>query len=82
MPNKSTVYSPFYLNYVYHLTVPSDLIDGSETTLNKFLSDFIKRMDIVWTQSVTQMKNAQEGQQNIIINITERWASTQGIWFC
>ena len=42
--------------------MPSDLIEGSETTQNEFLSDFIKRMDIVWTQSVTQMKSAQEVQ--------------------
>ena len=62
MPNKSTSYSPFYLNYGYHSTVPSDLIDGSESTQNEFLSDFVKRMDIAWTQSVTQMKNAQEVQ--------------------
>ena len=32
MPNKNTVYSPFNLNYGYHPTVPSDLIDGSGTT--------------------------------------------------
>ena len=60
MPNKITGYSPFYLNYGYHPTVPSDLIDCSEATQNEFLSDFVKRMDIVRTKSVTQMKNAQE----------------------
>ena len=62
MPNKIIGYSPFYLNYGYHPMVPSDLIDGSETTENEFLSDFVKRMNIVWTKSVTQMKNAQEVQ--------------------
>ena len=62
MPNKSSGCSLFYLNYEYHPTVPSDLIYGSETTQNEFLSDFVKRMGIFWTQSVTRMKNAQEGQ--------------------
>ena len=47
-PNKNTGYSPFYLNYGYHPTVPSDLIDGNETAQNEFLNEFIKRMEIVW----------------------------------
>ena len=62
MPNQSTGYSPSYLNYGYHPRVPSDLIDGSETTQNEFLNGFIKRMDFDWNQSVTQMKNIQELQ--------------------
>ena len=62
MPNKIIGYSPFYLNYGYHPTVPSDLIDGSETAQSEFLNDFVKRMDIFWTKSATQIKNAQEVQ--------------------
>ena len=73
MPNKSIGYSPFYLNYGYHPMVPSDLIDGSETTQNEFLSDFIKHMNIVWTQSVTQIKNAQKLQAKYHNKITEWW---------
>ena len=73
MPNKSTGYSPSYLNYGYHPRVKSDLIDGSETTQNEFLNGFIKRMDFVWNQSVTQMKNSQELQGIYYNNITEWW---------
>ena len=62
MSNKSTGYSPSYLNYGYHPRVKSDLIDGSETTQNEFLNGFIKRMDFDWNQSVNQMKNIQELQ--------------------
>ena len=40
MPNKSTGYSHFLLNYGYHPTVPSDLIDGNEVNQNEFLNDF------------------------------------------
>ena len=28
LPNRSTGYSPFYLNYGYHPVVPSELIKG------------------------------------------------------
>ena len=39
-PAQSTRYTPFYLNYGYHPTVPSDLIDGNEVTRNEFLNEF------------------------------------------
>ena len=40
MPKMSIGHSVFYLNYGYHPTVPSDLINGREMTQNEFLNEF------------------------------------------
>ena len=41
-PNKSTRYSPFYLNYWCHPIVPANLIDGDEPPQNESVREFCK----------------------------------------
>ena len=37
LPNRSTGYSPFFLNFGYHPTVPADLLCGNEITSNEIV---------------------------------------------
>ena len=44
LPNRSTGYSPFYLNYGYHLVIPSDFRKGDEVVTNEAVSHFAERL--------------------------------------
>ena len=48
LPNRSTGYSPFYLNYGYHPVVPTELIKGDELMRNENVSNFVQRLSDVW----------------------------------
>ena len=46
--NRSTGYSPFYLNYGDHLVKPSELLKGDEIVKNKVVSHFVQKLRNVW----------------------------------
>ena len=58
LPNRSTGYSPFFLNYGYHPTVPSDLLCGGEVTNNETVGKFRERMIVVWELAYKNIKKA------------------------
>ena len=62
-PNQTTAYSPFYLNYGYHPTVATDLMEGDELTRNEYVGEFCKRMTLVRNKAVKQMKNGSKIQE-------------------
>ena len=48
LPNSSTGYSPFYLNFGYHPTVPVELLKGDETVKNEAVNNFVERVQSEW----------------------------------
>ena len=44
LPNRSTGFSPFYLNYGYHPVVPTKLIKGDELMKNQNASNFVQQL--------------------------------------
>ena len=48
LPNSSTGYSPFYLNYGYHPTVPIELLKGDEEVKNEAIDNFVVRVQKTW----------------------------------
>ena len=61
LPNRSTGYSPFYLNYGYHPVVPSELIKGDENVRNEVVLTFVQRLRNIW--NVAQQNLEQSVQQ-------------------
>ena len=51
LPNSSTGYSPFYLNYGYHPTVPIELLKGDEETKLEAVDSFVSRVQNVWNHA-------------------------------
>ena len=48
LPNSSTGYSPFFLNYGYHPTVPIELLKGDEEIKNEAVDNFVIRVQQTW----------------------------------
>ena len=48
LPNRSTGYSPFFLNYGFHPTVPAELIKGNEEIRQETIANFVGRMYRNW----------------------------------
>ena len=48
LPNRSTGYSPFFLNYGVHPAVPAELIKGNEEIRQETIANFIGRMHRSW----------------------------------
>ena len=48
LPNRSTGYSPFFLNYGFHPTVPAELIKGNEEIRQETIANFVGRMYKSW----------------------------------
>ena len=44
LPNSSTGYSSFFLNYGYHPTVPIELLKGNEEIRNEVVDNFVNRV--------------------------------------
>ena len=44
LPNHSTGYSPFFLNYGFHPTVPKELINGNEEIRQETIANFVGRI--------------------------------------
>ena len=58
LPNKSTVYNPFFLMYGYHPVLPLELLKGDESTNVETLSKFLDRTQEVWHHARAQMEKA------------------------
>lgn len=58
LPNRSTGYSPFYLNYGYHPVVPSELIKGDEDVKNEAVLGFVNRLRTVWIQAKQNLEQS------------------------
>ena len=43
-PNRSTGYTPFFLNYGYDVTVPVDLVTGDESVKQESVGQFCGRL--------------------------------------
>ena len=63
LPNRSTGYSPFYLNYGYHPVIPSELIKGDEVIRNEAVSQFTGRMTDVWETAKGNLEKAIQQQK-------------------
>ena len=61
-PNRSTGFSPFYLNFGFHPVVPADLLKGNEVTNFESVNSFVERLRTVWDSSIKRIKHAQELQ--------------------
>ena len=48
LPNRSTGYSPFYLNYSYHSMMPAELIKRDKLLGNENFSNFVQTLSNVW----------------------------------
>ncbi len=64
LPNRSTGYSPFFLNYGYHPTTPVELIKGNEEIRNEIVSEFMGRMRSVWAKAKEQLHRSVQVQAN------------------
>ena len=63
LPNRSTGYSPFYLNYGYHPVVPSELIKGDEVVRNEAVSVFVQRLRNIWTVAQQNLEKSVQQQK-------------------
>ena len=48
LPNQSTSFSPFYLNYGHELVAPIQLIKGNETASTESVASFVRRVTSDW----------------------------------
>ena len=62
LPNRSTGYSPFFLNYGFHPTVPAELIKGNEEIRQETIANFVGRMHRSWQVARKRLNQAVEQQ--------------------
>ena len=62
LPNRTTGFSPFFLNFGFHPVVPTDLMKGGEIANLESVNSFIEQLRTVWDLSIKRMKHAQELQ--------------------
>ena len=62
-PSQSTGYTPFYLNYGYHLATPMDLIRDSQSTAVEGVNVFMQRMERTFSRASQMLQRAQERQK-------------------
>ena len=48
LPNRSTRFSPFFLNYRYHLVAPVHLLDNSTEHRVESVTNFVTKIQLVW----------------------------------
>ena len=58
--NRSTGYTPFFLNYRFDPIVPADLIKGNERVQNESVGDFCSRLKFIWGLERNKTKQAME----------------------
>ena len=63
LPNRSTGYSPFYLNYGYHPVVASELLKGDEVIRNELVSRFVQRLQNVWMVAQQNLEKLVQSQK-------------------
>ncbi|MCG8409648.1 MAG: chromo domain-containing protein, partial [Phycisphaerales bacterium] len=63
MPNSSTGFSPFYLNYGREPVMPVQLLDGKEGVSTESVDSFIRRVNADWTLARENLKRSVDVQQ-------------------
>ena len=63
LPNSSTGYSPFFLNYGFHPTVPVELLKGDEEVSNESVNSFVSRVRRTWDQARENLEKSVRLQQ-------------------
>ena len=61
-PNRSTGYTPFFLNYGFQPTVPAELLGGNEIVKQESVGQFVDRLIKVWEVARRRLKQAVEQQ--------------------
>ena len=61
-PNRSTGYTPFFLNYGFQPTVPTELLGGNEIVKQESVGQFVDRLRKVWEVARRRLKQAVEQQ--------------------
>ena len=61
-PNRSTGYTPFFLNYGFQPTVPAELLGGNEIVKQESVGQFVDRLRKVWEVARRRLKQAVEQQ--------------------
>ena len=62
-PNRTTGYTPFYLNYGYHPLQPLQLFHSSTETTNEAVSSFTSKLQDDFNTALGQLRRAQEQMQ-------------------
>ena len=63
LPNRSTGFSPFFLNYGYHPVAPVQLLDNSIVYKAESVYNFVNRIQQVWQKARENIERAQARQQ-------------------
>ena len=63
LPNRSTGYNPYYLNYGYHPVVPSELLKGDEVIRHKPVSLFVQRLQNTWRIAQQNLEKSVQAQK-------------------
>ena len=63
LPNRSTGYSLFYLNYGYHPVVPSEFLKGDEEIRNELVSLFVQRLHNTWKIAQQNLEKSMQAQK-------------------
>ena len=62
LPNRSTGFSPFFLNYGYHLVAHVQLLDNSIVYKVESINNFVNRIQQVWRKARENTEKAQAKQ--------------------
>ena len=63
LPNSSTGYSPFFLNYGYHPVMPVELLKGDEEVQIEAVENFVERVQNEWKQARKNLLHSVQTQQ-------------------
>ena len=63
LPNSSTGFSPFYLNYGHEPVMPVQMLDGSEKISTESVASFIRRITSDWELARENLKRSVGLQQ-------------------
>ena len=63
LPNRSTGYSPFFLNYGFHPVAPVQLLDTNTVNKVESINNFVDRIQQVWQKAKQNIQKAQIQQQ-------------------
>ena len=63
LPNSSTGYSPFYLNYGYHPVLPVELLKGDENVQVEAVENFVERVQKEWKLARNNLLQSVQKQQ-------------------
>ena len=63
LPNSSTGYSPFFLNYGYHPVLPVELLKGDEEVKIEAVDNFVSRIQREWNHAKRNLLHSVQKQQ-------------------